>query len=376
MNRPQLAGADLGAMFKSMQDAQPNEVDIDLIDVKPQVREKFENDEQSLEGLAETIKLIGVLQPILLRSRPAGRYELVAGERRLRAAKLAGLKKIPCKIRTFKDGESSMAQLIENLQRMELEPLEEANALKEQLALHNNDRSALLKALGRPKGDAWLSQRLSLLDLPPESRRLVESGLSKDVTTINQLRQVERHDPAMAKALVDSAAANPGAGTLRQTTAAAAKQVKPANTAKKNTPQSAGSKPSVATPRDRSQEEPGPGATSPGGGVFPTPPMKPHERAITALVEAAKKPGAEAVKLAEAVPTTDRDLMTRHGKEFFERGKQTVDLAPALIAGLTRNEFGKAPVELFNLTAFLLGRGEAEFFTVDAVITAIASANK
>lgn len=375
MNRPQ--GADLGSMFKSMQDAQPNEVDVDLIDVKPQVREKFENDEQSLEGLAETIKLIGVLQPILLRSRPGGRYELVAGERRLRAAKLAGLKKIPCKIRTFKDGESSMAQLIENLQRMELEPLEEANALKEQLALHNNDRAALLKALGRPKGDAWLSQRLALLDLPPEARRLVESGLSKDVTTINQLRQVERHDPARAKALVDSAAANPGAGTLRQTTAEAAKQVKPASAAKKNTPQAAGSKPSMATPRDRSQEEPSQGASSPGGGgVFPPPPMKPHERAITALVEAAKKPGAEAVKLAEAVPTTDKDLMTRHGKEFFERGKKTVDLAPALIAGLTRNEFGKAPVELFNLTAFLLGRGEAEFFTVDAVIAAIATATK
>ena len=104
--------------------------------------------------------------------------------------------------------------------------------------------------------------------------------------------------------------------------------------------------------------------------------MKPHERAITTLIDAARKPGADAVKLAQAVPTTDRELIAKHGQEFFQRGKKTVDLMPALISGLARNEFGKTPVELFNLTAFLLGQGEAETFNVDAVITAIATATK
>lgn len=375
MNKPALALDSLNGMLKSMQSAQPNEVSIDLIDIKPQARKKFETDEHPLEGLAETIKKVGLLTPVTLRTRPGGRYELVAGERRLRAAKLAGLTKIKCTIQTFTDDDAADAQLIENFQRMDLDPYETAVALKIRLDAYNGDRTKLLARLGKPNGGPWLSRHLALLDLPPQTARLLHDGLSKDVSTINQVKLIEKHNPEKAKELVDQAAAKPGDEDLRRKAKEAVKQVKPASTAAKK-PASSGAQPSTATPRDRSQEEPSSGSVSSGAGVFPAPPMKPHERAITTLIDAARKPGADAVKLAQAVPTTDRELITKHGREFFQRGKKTVDLMPALISGLARNEFGKTPVELFNLTAFLLGQGEAETFNVDAVITAIATATK
>lgn len=378
MNRPAVSGgAPLDGMFASMQKAQPTEVAIDLIDVETQVRTKFESDEQSLAGLAETIKKIGLITPILLRTRPAGRYLLVAGERRLRAAKIAGLTKIKANIRTFSDDESGLAQLIENLQRLDLDPLETAQGLKVQLEKFNGDRTALLAALGRPTGGAWLSQHLALLDLPPQAARLLNDGLSSDVSTINQVKQLEKHSPEKAKEIVDQAAAKPGGGQLRKQVSDAVKQVKPAATGGKKAATGSGTQPSTATPRDRTQEEPStPKVTSggAGGSIFPVAPMKPNERAITTLIEAAKKPGADTVTVVAAVTTTDRELITKQGIEFFERGKKTVDLVPALITGLARNEFGKTPVELFNLTAFLLGQGEADTFTVDAVVAAIASA--
>lgn len=379
MNRPAVSGgAPLDGMFASMQKAQPSEVAIDLIDVEAQVRTKFESDEQSLAGLAETIKKIGLITPILLRTRPAGRYLLVAGERRLRAAKLAGLTKIKANIRTFSDDESGLAQLIENLQRLDLDPLETAQGLKVQLEKLNGDRTALLTALGRPNGGAWLSQHLALLDLPPQAARLLNDGLSSDVSTINQVKQLEKHSPEKAKEIVDQAAAKPGGGQLRKQVSDAVKQVKPPASGGKKAAAGSGSQPSTATPRDRTQEEPGApkviSGGSGGGSIFPAAPMKPNERAITTLIEAAKKPGSDTVTVVAAVSTTDRELITKQGSEFFERGKKTVDLVPALITGLARNEFGKTPVELFNLTAFLLGQGQADTFTVDAVVAAIASA--
>ena len=81
-----------------------------------------------MEELKASVETYGVLQPVLVRRLPGGGYELIAGERRLRAAKLAGLKEIPALVRTYNDAETSEIALIENLQREDLGPIEEARA--------------------------------------------------------------------------------------------------------------------------------------------------------------------------------------------------------------------------------------------------------
>ncbi|MDM0036731.1 ParB/RepB/Spo0J family partition protein [Variovorax sp. J22P271] len=367
-------GLSMNEMFASVKKAAPTEVDIDVIDVAPQVRKEFEDDNNKLSDMAETIKSHGVIQPVLLRVRPGGRYELVAGERRLRAAKLAGLTKIPCVIRTLTDEQAIEAQFIENIHRKNLTQLEEAGNLKKMLAGVNGDRAALAKKV--QKSAAWIAQMLNLLDLSPQARRLIDEGISSDVTAINNVRQIEKTNPVQAKALVDQAAAKPGVTDLRKKTGEAKKENK-VHTLPGKSPapvKPSGPAPSTATPRDRSMEEPGTPSVMGGGSIFPTAPMKPHEKAITALVDASKKSGAVAVTIVNSVAPSDLELVAKHGKTFFDRGQATEDLAPALIAGLARNEFGKGPVELFNLTAFLQGHGKAETFEVDKAIAKIISA--
>ena len=220
-------GQSMTDMFKSVKQASPTEVLISLIDVTEQVREEFEDAENTLQELAETIKVQGVIQPIYLRTRPAGRYALVAGERRLRAAKLAGLEKIPCLIRTLTDDQAIDAQFMENIHRKNLTQMEEARQLKKMLNSLKGDREALAQKV--KKKQPWITQRLNLLDLPPQAQRLVNEKITADVTAINKVRQVERLDPAAAKALVDqAAAAKPGAGgkDLRGKADAAKKEAK------------------------------------------------------------------------------------------------------------------------------------------------------
>jgi ParB family chromosome partitioning protein len=369
-------------MMGKLRAAEPTEVDISSIDVKPQARKKFEDENHTLQGLADTIKAHGVLQPVVLRPLGGGRYELVAGERRLRAAKLAGLTKIPCRIRQRSESESALVQAVENIQRKDLEPIEEATMLKQALEQLNGDRAALLREIG--KKEAWLTQRLNLLDLPPQAQSLIDEGLTTDVTTLNNVRQLARKDPAAADRLVDDARKTPAGGAqLRAKSEAAKNEAKgKANPSKAaSAAPGGGTKPTVATPRDRSAETPGAAAVYTGGagiggaGVFPAPPMKPHEKAITSLVEAVRKPGADAVKLLASISAPDRELLEQHAKAYFEKGRQSTDLVPGILAGLARNEFGKAPVEFFNLTAFLLAQSKAEKMTIDAVLAAIATAS-
>ena len=132
----QLGGQGLGALFgKAGVTSQPAEnskdkvQEIEVGKIQPnryQPREEF--DEAALSELTESVNRYGVLQPVLLRKLPEGGYELIAGERRLRAAKAAGLQKIPALLREFGDAEVSEIALIENLQREDLSVMEEARA--------------------------------------------------------------------------------------------------------------------------------------------------------------------------------------------------------------------------------------------------------
>lgn len=149
------------------------EVPVGSISPNPrQPRRRF--DEQSLRALADSLGERGVLQPVLVRPRPDGTYELVAGERRWRAAQIAGLEKIPALVRARDDAETLEVALIENMAREDLNPVEEARAcaaLVEELGL---TREEVGRRVGR--GRVAVTNLLRLLDLPDEALELLERG--------------------------------------------------------------------------------------------------------------------------------------------------------------------------------------------------------
>lgn len=149
------------------------ELAIELIAPNPrQPRRHFE--EESLQALAASLSERGVLQPVLVRPRAGGTYELVAGERRWRAARIAGLASVPAIVREREDAQSLEAAVIENMAREDLNPIEEARAcaaLVEELGLTREDVG---RRVGR--GRVAVSNLVRLLDLPDEAIELIEAG--------------------------------------------------------------------------------------------------------------------------------------------------------------------------------------------------------
>jgi ParB family chromosome partitioning protein len=132
-------------------------------------------DEEALQGLAESIKERGIIQPPLVRRRDNGDgYEIVAGERRWRAAQLAGLKEIPIVIREVDSAEAYELALVENVQRQDLNPIEEAEALQHLIDNHGYSQSELATRIGRDR--STIANALRLLGLPPEVRHMVIEG--------------------------------------------------------------------------------------------------------------------------------------------------------------------------------------------------------
>lgn len=145
---------------------------ISLIDPnKNQPRKKF--DEEALNELASSIKVHGVLQPILVVERD-GRYLIVAGERRWRASKLAGLKEVPCLVADFTNNEIKEISIIENLQRKDLTPIEEAKAIKELIDEFGWTQDVVAERLGKSR--PVISNTLRILTLQPEVIQMIEDG--------------------------------------------------------------------------------------------------------------------------------------------------------------------------------------------------------
>ena len=154
--------------------AQQNEVPISSISPNPrQPRTVF--DEDALNELIASVKEIGILQPPVVRKVSEGRYELIMGERRLRAAKAAGLTTIPVIIRQTPDNELLREALIENIHRSQLNPLEEAAAYAGLLTDFGCTHDELAMKLGRSR--PLISNTLRLLNLPPTVQRKVAAGV-------------------------------------------------------------------------------------------------------------------------------------------------------------------------------------------------------
>ncbi|WP_417574602.1 ParB/RepB/Spo0J family partition protein [Parolsenella catena] len=131
-------------------------------------------DEDKLAELADSIRQNGVLQPILVR-RKGQKYEIVAGERRYQAGKLAGLKEIPAVVREIDDDKVFQLALIENLQRSDLSPIEEAKGYKQLLTSRSLTQEELAKILSKSR--STIANTLRLMDLPVEVQHMMEQGV-------------------------------------------------------------------------------------------------------------------------------------------------------------------------------------------------------
>jgi ParB family chromosome partitioning protein len=147
---------------------------VDVIE-RGRYQPRTEMDPAGLEDLASSIRAQGVVQPILVRPLPGGgRYEIIAGERRWRAAQMAGLEQIPAVVREVPDQAAMAIGLIENIQREDLNPIEEARALSRLIQEFTLTHQEAADAVGRSR--AAVSNLLRLLELAPEARALLENG--------------------------------------------------------------------------------------------------------------------------------------------------------------------------------------------------------
>lgn len=147
---------------------------IDINDIKPnaaQSRKVF--DEDKLEELAESIDRHGLIQPVVLRSAVQG-YEIVAGERRWRAARMVGLKEIPCIVKELTDEENMLLSIIENMQREDLNPIEEAEGLKQMIDTYGLTQEQVSRGVGKSR--PYITNSLRLLKLPERIRYLTAEG--------------------------------------------------------------------------------------------------------------------------------------------------------------------------------------------------------
>lgn len=148
--------------------------DIDVSEIVPnRAQPRTDFDEEALKELASSVKEVGVLQPILVRKMPNG-YELIAGERRLRAARVAGLSKVPAIVRSYTDQEISEIALIENLQREDLSAIEEARAYKSLMDGFSLTQDDVAKKVGRSR--PHVANMLRLLKLAPKVQDMLANG--------------------------------------------------------------------------------------------------------------------------------------------------------------------------------------------------------
>lgn len=169
-------GKGLSAIFSENDTEDNNEIQtLKISQIEPnrsQPRRSF--DEEALGELAESIREHGVLQPILVRPQIYGGYQIVAGERRYRASRMAGLSEIPAIVRELSDSETMQIALIENLQRRDLSPLEEAKGYKTLMDEYNFSQEEVARTVGKSR--PAVANTLRLLSLPEDVKPLLEDG--------------------------------------------------------------------------------------------------------------------------------------------------------------------------------------------------------
>ena len=175
MSQKRGLGRGLEALIPASRDPEQGFAEVDIDEIRPNPHQpRGDFDDEALSGLAESIRSLGLLQPVVVRPDPEGGYFLVAGERRWRAARRAGLHRIPAVIRTSDDREWLTAALVENLQRADLNPLEEAAAFQQLLEDFGLTHEEVGRRVGRSR--AAITNSIRLLGLPASIQARLASG--------------------------------------------------------------------------------------------------------------------------------------------------------------------------------------------------------
>lgn len=164
---------DYDDTVKNSKSNSTNDIDINKLIANPnQPRKKF--DETALQELANSIKVHGVIQPLVVNDQKDGTYLIISGERRYRASKIAGLTAIPCIIKDYSEKQIKEISIIENLQREDLNPIESARAIKQLMDEYKMTQEAVSERIGVSRPN--IANTLRLLSLCPEVLNLVENG--------------------------------------------------------------------------------------------------------------------------------------------------------------------------------------------------------
>ena len=351
-----ILGAGIDALFAEP-DAQYSLIPLDMIEVKIQIRVEFEDEENPLSDLANSIKVHGVLQPIVIRQSSTG-YILVAGERRYRASVLAGLDSIPAIIRDMTDEEAEDAQLAENIHRKNLTQIEEALKIQRDLDRLGSVEAVLEK---HQKSRPWLSKMLSLLNLPEQAKRLVNENVSADVEIITAVKTIEKHDPEKAKALVDDLKMTRGKENARDKVAAVKEEVKPS---KKTKAPKEEKKPN--RPKQQREQDIKPEGQGDEVGIFAD--AKVTGESLEAVLENAYlnicENGLNPQTILEAMNETDKANVEVWLRSFYDLGKQDTDTTRGVVKGFRSHQFSGAGNGALALVAYLHGAGKENSFSV------------
>lgn len=350
--------SNLNEIFKDSPNGEEAHVlwlSVEDIAVSKQVREEFEDEENSLQDLADHIKEHGLMQPILVRPGTFGRYELIAGERRLRAHKLAKLMQIPAYVRELTDEQAQDAQFAENIHRKNLTQIEEAKKIQHDIDKLGSVEAVLAKY---KKNRGWLSKKMSLLNLPDQAKRLVNENISADIEVINSVKTIEKLDPNKAKEVVDQLKAKRGSDNARELVDAVKKTVKPVNklgqpTLKEEEKTASTSELVTATKRNRAAEQP-----SPVVSIFPTLPVKKATDEEAILNTIFKKLTFDAMSseaVFAAITPDEMTLIERQLQPYFDEGLKASLGEAGLLKHLRTGVFGSEGSSSFALLAYCQG---------------------
>ena len=192
---------------------------------RDQPRKTFSD--EAITALAESIREHGMLQPILVRPLDTGGYQIVAGERRWRAARMLGLDEVPVNIRELSDTETMQIAIIENLQRENLNPVEEASGYNELIEKYGMTQEQVAKMVGKSR--SAVANAVRLLSLPPRVLKMLENG---DISAGHAKALLGFEDEEMLIAIANRAV--DGGMTVRQVERLAQKSTEPADMAEKS----------------------------------------------------------------------------------------------------------------------------------------------
>lgn len=339
-------GAGIDALFGDS--GNPNEyeivVNLDDIEIEAQVREEFEDDDNSLAELGRSLRL-RQLQAIVIRPNRIGSdkpFLLVAGERRTRAARLEGLPQLRARVMDMTDEEAEDMQLAENIHRKNLTQIEEAKKIQRDLDRLGSVEMVLEK---HNKSRAWLSKMLALLNLPEQAKRLVTENVSADVEVINTVKTIEKHDPEKAKELVDELKENRGKVNARDKAAAVKDEVKPKKE-KKTIKEDQQDIFAGAKNEDMESEE-----TTNEIEIDATSIRLVLDIAYTAIFVRGESPK----KILDAMSADDKELIDTWLRGFYDAGMNAKDSGRAALQCLRNDYFSSDGAGAFAFVSFING---------------------